>query len=223
MADRLYRWSLKIVPRIFVWISRVWFSSCRLQVQESHHIDDVSSRGAGIAVFWHYSFAYLFHHLRRFPAAVMVSASRDGEYIAEVAKLMGHTPLRGSSNRGGVKALRAMVNEVKHGRNAGIVADGSKGPARRVQPGCILVAAKSGRPIIPMVWAADRYLAFNSWDRTVLPMPFSRIVLRYGEPLTVDAKVTSEEVEQYRLELELRMNELYDTVWRAVDRPPHDC
>lgn len=222
MAELLYQLSLRIVPRFFVGLTKVLFSTCKIIIQQPQYLEEATAARSAVAAFWHYSFAFMFYHLRQYPSAVMVSASRDGEYIAETARLMGHTPLRGSSNRGGVKALRAMVNEVKKGRNAGIVADGSQGPARKVQPGCILVAAKTGSPILPIVWAANRYISFKSWDRTVLPMPFSTIVLRYGKPLHVPENVSGDEVERYRQDLEHIMNELYDIVWDAVGRGPHD-
>jgi lysophospholipid acyltransferase (LPLAT)-like uncharacterized protein len=153
----------------------------------------------------------------------MVSASKDGEYIAQLARLLGHVPVRGSSNRGGVKALRDMIELLKQGRNSAIVADGSQGPARRVQPGCILMASKSGKPIVPMAWAADRCLIFNSWDRTVVPLPFATIALHHGEPFYVPPGLASPQVEAYRFELEQRLNRLYEEVWRAVGKPPHDA
>ena len=153
----------------------------------------------------------------------MVSASRDGEYIAQLARQLGHVPVRGSSNRGGVKALREMIDLLQQGRNSAIVADGSQGPARKLQAGCILMASKSGKPIFPMAWAADRAIVFKSWDRTVMPLPFSTIALQQGEPLYVPPSLSSAQVEDYRLELEQRLNGLYDAAWQEVGRPPHDA
>ncbi len=152
----------------------------------------------------------------------MVSASKDGEYIAEAAKLMGHKPLRGSSNRFGTRALRQMVHAVQEGYNAAIVADGSQGPARKVQPGCLLVSSKSGCPVLPMVWAANRYFAFKSWDRTAIPLPFSTVYLQYGELLEVEAGARSEHIATHRLKLEEQMNQMYQAVWERAGRPPHD-
>ncbi|WP_051305564.1 lysophospholipid acyltransferase family protein [Desulfogranum mediterraneum] len=222
MADYWYRLSLRIVPRLFVLLVRLWFATCRVRVVGSEHRDRALEHGPVVAAFWHYSFVYLFYHLRRYPAAVMVSASRDGEYIAEAARLMGHTPLRGSSNRQGVSALRAMLKAIRGGRNCGIVADGSQGPARRAQAGCLLVSSRSGRPVLPVCWAASRYLAFKSWDRTVIPLPFSTVVLRYGEPLVVPGELDSAQLEQCRLLLEQQLNELYTWVWEQVRPQPHD-
>ena len=224
MADFWYKCSLVVAPRIVVALIRVWFATCRVRVLGDTEMRDIlAHHQTGIAAFWHYSFLYIFYHLRKYSAAVMVSASRDGEYIARVAKLMGHVPVRGSSNQRGFRALREMIELMSQGYNAGIVADGSQGPARKVQAGCILMASKSGRPIFPMVWAADRYLRFNSWDRTLVPLPFATIVLHHGEPLYVPGQLSSEQIEAYRLELEHRLNTLYQAVWQALGKPAHDA
>jgi len=212
-----------MAPRIVYGLIRLWFATCRVKVRgDGPLVEFVRAGNTGIAAFWHYSFLFLFHYFRDFPAAVMVSASRDGEYIARLAQLMGHVPVRGSSHRGGVKALRDMIEQLRQGRNSAIVADGSQGPARRAQAGCILMASKSGKPIFPVAWAADRALIFRSWDRTVVPLPFARIVVRVGEPLAVPPAVTSEQVEAYRLELEQRLNRLYEAAWHEVGRGAHD-
>ena len=219
MADFFYRCSLAVVPRLVVGLIRVWFATCTVKIRGDELLQEYILRDTGIAAFWHYSFLYFFYYFRRYPSAVMVSASRDGEYIARVAELLGHVPVRGSSHRGGVKALREMIELLQQGRNSAIVADGSQGPARRVQAGCILMASKSGKPIFPMAWAANRCLVFNSWDRTVVPLPFATIVLHHGEPLSVPPALSSAQIEEYRLEMERRLNSLYEAVWLEVGRP----
>lgn len=218
----VYKTSLAIIPRLYLWLSRILFCSCRLQVGGKEHLDAVVGQGGGIAAFWHYSILYMFYHLRSFPAAVMVSASRDGEYIARLARLLGHTPVRGSSNQRGVAGLKHLLREVRAGKNAGIVVDGSQGPPRKAQAGSILLASMSGRPILPMAWAASRYKAFGSWDLTVVPLPFCTIHFQYGEPLSVPKGIRGEKVEKYRLELEHRLNLVYETAWDRVGQKPHD-
>jgi lysophospholipid acyltransferase (LPLAT)-like uncharacterized protein len=211
-----------VVPRLVAGLIRVWFATCRVKVRGEEGLLEFMRRDTGIAAFWHYSFLYFFYYFRKAPAAVMVSASKDGEYIARLAQLLGHVPVRGSSNRGGVKALREMIDLLQQGRNSAIVADGSQGPARRVQPGCILMASKSGKPIFPMAWAANRCLVFNSWDRTVVPLPFATLILHHGEPFYVPPALSSAQVEEYRVEMERRLNCLYEEVWQEVGRP-HDA
>ncbi len=224
MGNFLYRVSLAILPRLYVGVTRLWFTTCRCTLRGERHFEAARKQGAVIVPFWHYSILYIFHHVRvrRYPAVVLVSASRDGEYIARIAGLLSVETVRGSSNRRGVPALKRLLRFIRDGRNVGIVADGSQGPARRVQPGAIFLASKTGAPILPMVWAADRYKAFRSWDRTVLPMPFCRIVMRYGEPMTVPPKLQAEGLEEFRLRLERQMNDLYHQVWAECGRVRHD-
>lgn len=211
MADSLlYKISLTVLPRLFSGLSRLWFGTCKVTVSGEEYLQEVIGYGGGIAAFWHYSIFYLLHHLRSFPAAIMVSASKDGEYIARLIELQGHTPVRGSGNRRGVSALKHLLREVRAGKSAGIVADGSRGPPRKAQAGVILLASRSGRPILPMVWYASKKLVFKSWDRTVMPLPFSRIFFYYGKPLFVPDKIKGVEVDEYRLKLEKRLNFLYD-------------
>ena len=223
MADFWYKSSLAVAPPVAATVLRAWFATCRLRVHGRERMEEaVREHGAAIAAFWHYSFLYLFYHLRAYSAAVMVSSSRDGEYIARLARQFNHLPVRGSSNQRGFRALREMVELMRRGSSAGIVADGSQGPARRAQSGAILMASKSGRPILPMAWATDRAIVFNSWDRTLLPKPFATIALHHGEPMFVPERLSHAEVEVHRQELEQRLNTLYDEVWGELGLPAHD-
>ncbi len=218
----MQRFALWLVPRLFVLLIKLWFRTCRVETGGQEFLTKIAQNGNGIAVFWHYSFVYSLYALRTYSAAVMVSTSSDGEYVARAARLLGHLPIRGSSNRKGMQALRKMIQAVRDGYNCGMVADGSQGPPRKLQPGCILIASKSGRPILPVVWAARRYVAFQSWDRTVVPLPFTRIVLLYGAPMVPPPDLDANGIEQYREKLEQQMNQLYRDAWRRVGRAHHD-
>lgn len=223
MADFWYRCSLVVVPRLVQGLLTLWFATLRVKLRDPVGFHAYAAHETGIAAFWHYSFLYLFWYLRRYPAAIMVSASKDGAYIARLAEQMGHVPVRGSSNRGGVKALLEMIRTMrKRQLNAAIVADGSQGPARKVQAGCILMASKSGKPVFPLAWACNRFVRFNSWDQTLVPLPFSTLIVRHGEPLYVPPSVDATQVEQYRLELEQRLNRIYEAAWNELGLPPHD-
>lgn len=221
LADLLYKTSITVVPRLYVGLTKLWFGTCPLEIRGQENLDKVLAEGAAVVPFWHYSVFYMLYHLRQYPGVAMVSASKDGEYIARVAELLGFETVRGSANRFGVRALKGMVDHVKQGKNAGIVADGSQGPPLKMQPGAIMLAAKSGSPIMPIVWAAKRYKAFNSWDHSVLPMPFSPIVLQYGDPIYVEPKLTSALVEEYRQQVETAMNTMYQRLWREFGRDGH--
>jgi lysophospholipid acyltransferase (LPLAT)-like uncharacterized protein len=219
--DLLYKTSLAVVPRLYVGLTALWFGSCRIEVRGRGNLEESLAHGSAVVPFWHYSVFYMLYHLRQYPGVAMVSASKDGEYIARVAELLGFETVRGSANRFGVRALKGLVGHVKQGKNAGIVADGSQGPPLKVQPGAIMLAAKSGAPIMPIVWAVKNFKAFNSWDKTVLPLPFSPMVLEYGKLLYVQPKLTSALVEEYRLQLEEEMNTMYTRLWREYGKKYH--
>jgi lysophospholipid acyltransferase (LPLAT)-like uncharacterized protein len=213
LSDLLYKASVAVVPRLYVALSSLWFSTCRLEVRGQENLSKMLAHGSGVVPFWHYSVFYMLYHLRRYPGVAMVSASKDGEYIARVAGLLNFETVRGSSHRFGVRALKGMVDHVRQGKHAGIVADGSQGPALKAQPGAILVAAKAGAPIMPIAWAAKRCKVFSSWDRTAIPLPFSPMILEYGELIWVAPELTAETLEKHRQQLETALNSIYQRLW----------
>jgi lysophospholipid acyltransferase (LPLAT)-like uncharacterized protein len=213
---------LRLLPPLVAWLMRLWFASCRVTTHNEENCFKPNQRGKqGIAAFWHYSIVYILYHMRKYTATAMVSASRDGEYLARLAEQFGFETVRGSKNKKGVQGLKAMLRAVQSGRSAAIVADGSQGPPKIVQAGSILLAARTGAPIIPMVFAASRYYTINSWDRTIIPKPFSRIDFYYGKPLFVTANLQPKDLESYRLQLEERLNELYKKAWTRYGKIVH--
>jgi hypothetical protein len=212
---------LRIVPWTVAWLMRVWFRSCRVTIHNEENCFKAEEDKKGIASFWHYSIIYILYHMRKYSATAMVSASKDGEYLARLAEKFGFETVRGSKNTKGVEGLKAMLRAMLNGSSAAIVADGSQGPPRVVQAGALLLASRTGAPIIPMVFSASNYFTINSWDRTIIPKPFSRIDFFYGEPFYIPAKVKPEALEQYRMQLEEQLNELYDKAWGRYGKRIH--
>ncbi len=213
---------VRVVPRLAYWLIRLWFSTCRETEHNAPYFDDLMAKKVPLILsFWHYSLVYVFYHQRNDYATVMVSASKDGEYIARLAKCFGMDSVRGSSNKQGLRALKSLIKIVNEGSPAGIVADGSQGPALKVQAGTIMLASKTGSPIVPVVWSADRYIVFRSWDRLSLPKPFAKVDYFYGEPLSVPEKISSEELESYRSKLENRLLDLYSQAWKIHGKERH--
>jgi lysophospholipid acyltransferase (LPLAT)-like uncharacterized protein len=218
----LHRFSLRLAPLLLAWLIRLWFGTCRIREHGVEHKRCTLDAGKAIvASFWHYTLLVIFYHLRRESGVVMVSASRDGEYIARLAEELGFDTARGSRNNRGMQALKEILKAAKAGRNTAIVADGSQGPPRIAQPGAILVASRTGVPVLPMMWSATRYLTIPSWDRTAIPKPFSRIDYFFGEPLSVPPDLKEEGIEEYRLILEERLNELYSRAWQLHGQDEH--
>jgi len=138
----------------------------------------------------------------------LVSPSSDGEIIASLLRLFGLNVIRGSSFKGGTRAFRGLIRTVKGGNSAAIIADGSRGPALKVQEGVIHLAMLTGAPILPVTYGAERAVFLKSWDRFMIPWPFSRVAVIYGDPVYVRRDLTEDQLEEKRLELEQRLNEI---------------
>ncbi len=223
MKKFLYKLSLLVVPSVYWLISSLLFLTCRVKEYGRENLDNCEKDAPFIAAFWHYSVFCSFNSIKGKNWVAMVSGSKDAEYVSQFLNRLGVKTVRGSRGKGGLRAIKDMVvimNDEQ--RNAVIVADGSQGPAREVQAGAILLASKSGSPILPTAWALNRYKAFRSWDRTMLPLPFARMVVSYGEPLHVPARIKAVELEEYRLELENRLNSVYRKSWNCFDKDRHD-
>ena len=220
--DFLYRVSLRVGPSLVVFLASLLFASCRIKTHGQRYRDQLDARDVPlIASFWHYSFFFVFYYLRKDAGVVMVSASKDGEYIDRVAKKFNFATVRGSRKKGGFKAIKSLIRYMREGRHSGIVADGSQGPPLVVQAGSIVLASRAGVPILPMVWSCSRYKRFGSWDGTALPMPFSRIDFFHGQPLDIPPKIKADEIEKYRVILETRLNDLYREAWALYGKKEH--
>jgi lysophospholipid acyltransferase (LPLAT)-like uncharacterized protein len=172
--------------------------------------------GQYILVFWHSRLALMPFGYPGDRIAVLASTHRDSELLGLVLKRFGVARARGSSTRGGVAGLRELLRRVRDGYDLGITPDGPRGPRRRVKAGVIATAAFTGKPIVPVAVAASRGLRIPTWDRTLVPFPFSRGAFLYGEPLIVPRGLTGEQSEALRVSLEHALDSLTDEADRAV-------
>jgi lysophospholipid acyltransferase (LPLAT)-like uncharacterized protein len=148
--------------------------------------EDLKSRGVPILfALWHGRMYLSIQAHRKQGIVTMASQSKDGELIARWLEKNGYVVVRGSTTRGGGQALREMVRQVRSGRHAALTVDGPKGPARVVQPGAVQLARLTGAWILPITSSASRPHFFASWDRYLLPYPFSKAVVAYGEPFPI--------------------------------------
>lgn len=156
-----------------------------------------------IFVFWHNRIFYMPWHLRRQRNLhALVSPSGDGEIIHGTLRLFGYFTVRGSSFQHGARALIALARKLRGGATAAMIADGSRGPALIAQSGPIYLAKLTGLKIVPLAWGAEWKSHFNSWDKTIFPLPFSRVNVVYGDPIEVPKDITKDEMEDKRKELE---------------------
>ena len=146
----------------------------------------------------------------------MISQSRDGEMVARVVDILGWCPVRGSSTRGGGAALRKLKDLACAGYNIGHIVDGPKGPFGVVKAGLLRIAQVAGKPVVPTITSAQKKWVFNSWDRFMVPKPFARVIIRFGEAIDVPAELDGEAFEQKRRFIEQRLQDLYadtDRIW----------
>jgi len=201
---------MAVLPAVAALVLKGLLYSCRVvKVEGMERHDDAIRRSGGGAVYatWHQRMSYFFYFGGARRITVMISRSRDGEYVARLASRLGFHSVRGSSSRGGTTAVRELARRIRDGEPAGMLADGPQGPARVAKMGTVLLAREGHVPVIPVLWGADRCWTFNSWDRYLVPKPFARIALYAGEPLWIPKAAKGEELEKYRRLLEDGMNE----------------
>lgn len=205
------RFLMTVGPSVFALLIRVYLGLCRMVRVEGDALQrEALSRSGGRAVFvtWHQRMLMLARYFGPRRLTIMISQSRDGEYGARIAAKLGFSSVRGSSTRGGMRALRLLSKAIREGACGGMLADGPQGPPRVAKVGTVLSARDAGVPIIPVVWSADRCWVLNSWDRYMIPKPFARVAVYYGEPIWVPPRVRGEALEGCRRLLEDRLNEL---------------
>jgi len=176
--------------------------------QEEELLSYLHQGGKGIAAFWHQRILLVIRYARRFSKftpAVMISRSRDGDLIADVARRLNFRPVRGSSSRGGREALAAMVKELSVHPVAVHALDGPRGPRGLIKAGIIRMAQLSGVPIIPVYISVNRAWTLRSWDRFLIPKPFSTVWVRFDKPIAVPAELNDAAFEALRLDVEKKM------------------
>jgi lysophospholipid acyltransferase (LPLAT)-like uncharacterized protein len=153
---------------------------------------------------------------RRKPISIMISQSRDGELISRIAHVLGWYPVRGSSSKGGRQALRKLKKLIHEGYKVGHIVDGPRGPFGVVKPGLLLIAQNTGMPIIPIIISAEKKWVFNSWDRFIIPKPFSRVIIRFCDEICVPRKLSLSDFEEKRSQIENTFKSRYnetDAIW----------
>jgi lysophospholipid acyltransferase (LPLAT)-like uncharacterized protein len=181
-----------------------------------HHYDDLMRRGTPpILAFWHGRILPATWYFRNRGIVVITSQNFDGEWIARIIERFGYGTARGSSSRGGARALVQMRRDLSRGRPVGFTLDGPRGPNRVAQPGAVFLAGATGHPLLPFHIEVERYWTTRSWDRPQIPKPFSRAAVVMGEPISVRA-TTDGEVEENRTGLHRVLETLEDRAARLL-------
>ena len=181
----------------------------RLNIENEREWMDHHQRGGAVLLcVWHQQFFSAIRHFKTYESygpSLMISKSKDGEIIAGVAERSGWNAVRGSSSTDGRLALGAMIENLKRFRLAAHILDGPRGPAGRVKAGAIQLAHTAQAMIVSTYTAADRAWYFKSWDRFMLPKPFAKVTLRFGEMININTLNCRDDFEAQRLELQNTM------------------
>jgi len=162
--------------------------SWRFEVKNAVALESLrEQRSPFIFSLWHGQMLPLLWHHRNQGVAVLISEHRDGELIARLATSLGYRLVRGSSTRGGERALLSLVRELNEGNEVAVTPDGPRGPAFKYAAGALVAAQRSGAAILPIAAHASSAWRLGSWDRFLIPKPFARVTIAYGPPAHVEA------------------------------------
>jgi hypothetical protein len=168
------------------------------KVEGAEHYDAIIKSGRQpILACWHGRILTGLYYFRQRGIVALASQNFDGEWIARILERFGYTTARGSTSRGGARALVQLRRELAAGHGVAFTVDGPRGPARVVQPGVAWLAAATGQPILPFHLEGDRHWTTGSWDAAQVPKPFSTVSVVLGAPI----EVTRDAVDRARTEL----------------------
>lgn len=179
---------LAVMVAVGAGVLRLLALTWRIRIVNEHVVAALrASRQPFLHILWHGQLLPLLWTHRGRDIAVMVSEHRDGELIARVAHALGFRTVRGSTSRGASRALLGACREVESGHDVAVTVDGPRGPAGSVAPGALVISHRTGAPMVPTAASASRAWRLKSWDRFMIPKPFARVVVAYGEPLLTAA------------------------------------
>jgi len=219
-------WRTRVAIRLGTWLLRALGATWRVRVYGRQALLD---RGAAdqrvVFTLWHgQMLPILWAH--RQPTAAMISEHRDGEIIARIIGQLGFSAIRGSTSRGGARALLEAVHVLKSGTDVAVTPDGPRGPRHSFAPGALLLGFRAGASLTPIVAHVDRKWQLRSWDAFEIPKPFARVTIAYGTAVEINAESARAVAEQSGVFAERMLSELgrvralANGQWREPIAPP---
>jgi lysophospholipid acyltransferase (LPLAT)-like uncharacterized protein len=183
--------------------------STRFEVQGIENLLAIETAGnLPIYSFWHDRIFLGTYFFRNRGIVVMTSQSFDGEYIARFIQRFGYGAIRGSSSKGGTRALVEMVKSMRSGHAMAFTVDGPRGPRYQAKRGPLILAKKSGNPVLPFVIEPKRYWSLNNWDKMQIPKPLGKAFVIIGKPIYVDSDADDAAIDAKLAELQLSLDDL---------------
>lgn len=210
----------KFLTSLIYHLFNLYAKTLRVQYDGIRTIQEYLNNGGRVIIAsWHQRFfgGFFLPKIFKQSPCIMISQSRDGDFISSIVERIGWIPVRGSSSRGGKNALKQMIEVVMHQGIGGHIVDGPKGPPHVIKPGLIALAQYSAAAICPGFVSYENAWTFNSWDRFMVPKPFSRVLFRTGSLIFVPDKMDEYRFDTFRRELETELiagYEATDNFWK---------
>jgi lysophospholipid acyltransferase (LPLAT)-like uncharacterized protein len=196
----------RIVLRIIItagyWFIRLVGPTLRVSVSREDGAQETIGQRPLIVSFWHACMIPATYVCRDIGVRVMSSNSYDGEYMGRIIRKFGFVAVKGSSSRNAVRALLGLRRALHEGWTVAFSLDGPRGPRYKVKPGPVALARSSAVPLSVFHMAVDRAWILNTWDRLIIPKPFSRVLMRFGKMIVVPPHATDEDLELYQQQLQ---------------------
>lgn len=202
-------------PIVKLFISSFWWT-CRVDkiVGDEHALKLIAKGEPLIPCYWHQMHIFGAWYMRKLQKrglkiGFLISPSVDGEISAKLVQSWGAVAIRGSSNRTGARALKDMYNTITKDKVSPVTtSDGPTGPVHEFKQGAVMLAQLTQAPMLPIAYAASRYWELKTWDKFIIPKPFSRIVVAVSEPHFIPKKINAEQMEEERTKMENDLNNL---------------
>jgi lysophospholipid acyltransferase (LPLAT)-like uncharacterized protein len=193
-------WRTRVAIRLGTWVLYALGSTWRVQVHGRQALLDRAPDASRVVLtLWHGQMLPLLWAHRQ-PTGVIISEHKDGEIIARIVEAFGFFGVRGSSSRGGTRALLEAVQVLQRGADMAITPDGPRGPRYRFAPGALVLAHRAGAPVVSLVAHVNRKWQLRSWDGFEIPKPFARVTIEYGEPVMLsdpDVRAAAARTEEF--------------------------
>lgn len=219
--DKLFRFAsladYSLKQRTLIWLAdlaiylfiRILGATLRIEIRGQEHLDAILAAGkTPIYTFWHDRIFLFTYRFRDQGAVVMTSRSFDGEYIARFIQRFGFGAIRGSSSRGGSRALVEMIKAMRDGHAMAFTIDGPRGPRYKAKSGPVILAKHTGNPILPVVAIAGKFWTLRSWDKLHIPRPFSKAIVIGSQPIYVEQDADEAEIARTLAALQQRLDNL---------------
>jgi len=191
------RVTIPVIAQAASWLVSLVGRTIRWESQGDEYLDHIYQAGKrAIFTFWHGRIFPATYYWRNRGIVVMTSQNYDGEYIARCIQKQGYGAARGSSSRGGLKALAEMADSLRKGYDVAFTVDGPRGPRYQVKPGPVLLARKTGDPIFCFHISLEKKIQLNSWDQAQIPLPYTRAMVFKAPPIYVSRHADEKEVRE---------------------------